>query len=260
MPLHSVFHKGNALALDGVQNDAGGLVVFRVESLDGGLDGVIIVAIDGQNVEIESLELFFQRVAVHDRLGGAVDLQMVAVQEDAEVGELVVGRKHERLPALALFHLAVAHDGVDADGLLLELGTQCHAAGGGDTLAQAAGGHIHARHRVHVGVALQVAADLTQGLQVFHREIAALGQSGVQAGGRVALGEHQTVTVRCFRIFRVNVHVHEIEVRQHLCNVQAAARMAALGAVGPLDHAHADVAGVLCQGELFCICHDGPPV
>ena len=35
--------------------------------------------------------------------------------------------------------------GVDADGLLLELGTQCHAAGGGDTLAQAAGGHIHAR-------------------------------------------------------------------------------------------------------------------
>ena len=157
-----------------------------------------------------------------------------------------MGRKHERLPALALFHLAVAHDGVDADGLLLELGTQCHAAGGGDALAQAAGGHIHARHRVHVGVALQVAADLTQGLQVFHRKIAALGQSGVQTGGRVALGEHQTVTVRCFRIFRVNVHVHEIEVRQHLCNVQAAARMAALGAVGPLDHAHADVAGVLC--------------
>ncbi len=186
-----------------------------------------------RTLKLKALSFFFQRVAVHDRLGGAVDLEVVAVQHDTEVGELIVGGEHESLPALALFHLTVTEDGVDADGLLLELGTQCHTAGGGDALAQRPGGHVHARHRVHVGVALQVAADLTQGLQVFHRKIAALGQGGVQAGGRVAFGEHQTVTVRCFRMFRVNVHVHEIEVRQHLCNVQAAARMAALGAVGP---------------------------
>ena len=58
----------------------------------------------------------------------------------------------------------------------------------------------------------------------------------------------------------VDVHLYKIEVGQHFGDVQAAARMAALGAVCALDHAHADVAGVLCQGEFFCICHDGPPV
>ena len=168
--------------------------------------------------------------------------------------------KHKGFPALALFDLAVAHDGIDVQGLACVLGTQCHAGGGRDALAQAAGGHIHARHTVHIGVALQVAADLAQSLEVFHREEAALGQRCVQAGGCVALGEHQTVTVRVLRSLRIDVHLYKIEVGQHFGDVQAAARMAALGAVCALDHAHADVAGVLCQGEFFCICHDGPPV
>ena len=185
---------------------------------------------------------------------------MVAVQHDAEVGELIVGGKHERLPALALFHLAIAKDGVDIDRLFADLCAQSHAAGGGHTLTQTAGGHIHARRLIHVGVALQVAADLAQGLEVFHREEPALGQRSVERRGGVALGQHQTVAVRLFRSLGVNIHIHEIEVRQHLGDVQTAARMAALGAVSSLDHAHADVAGVLGKGELFCICHDGPPV
>ena len=107
--------------------------------------------------------------AVHDRLGGAVDLEVVAVQHDAEVGELIVGGEHESLPALALFHLTVTEDGVDIDGLAAVLCAQSHAAGGRHALTQTAGGHIHARGLVHVGVALQIAADLTQALQVFHR-------------------------------------------------------------------------------------------
>ena len=185
---------------------------------------------------------------------------MVAVQHDAEVGELIVGGKHERLPALALFHLAIAKDGVDIDRLFADLCAQSHAAGGGHTLTQTAGGHIHARRLIHVGVALQVAADLAQGLEVFHREEPALGQRSVERRSGVALGQHQTVAVRLFRSLGVNIHIHEIEVRQHLGDVQTAARMAALGAVSSLDHAHADVAGVLGKGELFCICHDGPPV
>ena len=36
-------------------------------------------------------------------------------------------------------------------------------------------------------------------------------------------------------------------IRDRLCAVRA------------LDHAHADVAGVLGQSKFFCICHDGPP-
>ena len=37
VPVHGVAHKGNALALGGVHDDAGGLVVLGMESLDGGL-------------------------------------------------------------------------------------------------------------------------------------------------------------------------------------------------------------------------------
>ena len=85
-------------------------VVLGVERLDSRLDLVVVVAVDGQDVEVERLELFFQRGAVHDRLGGAVDLEVVAVQHDTEVGELIVGGKHESLPALALFHLTVTED------------------------------------------------------------------------------------------------------------------------------------------------------
>ena len=185
---------------------------------------------------------------------------MVAVQHNAQVGKAVVCGKHEGFPALALFHLAVAQDGVDVDGLTGVLGTQCHAAGGRHALTQTAGGHIHARGLVHVGVALQIAADLTQGLKVFHREIAALCQRCIQCRCCMALGQHQTVAVGHLGILRVNVHFHEIEVAQQLGDIQTAARMAALCAVRALDHAHADVAGVLGQSKFFCICHDGPPV
>ena len=55
MPIHRVGHKGDAGTLDGVQNDAGGLVVLGVERLDGGLDLVVVVAVDGQDVEVERL-------------------------------------------------------------------------------------------------------------------------------------------------------------------------------------------------------------
>ena len=76
----------------------------------------------------------------------------------------------------------------------------------------------------------------------------------------MALGQYQTVAVGLLRVLRVNVHFYEIEVAQQFGDIQTAARMAALCAVRALDHAHADVAGVLGQGEFFCICHDGPPV
>ena len=161
---------------------------------------------------------------------------------------------------LALFHLTVTEDGVDIDGLAAVLCAQRHAAGGRHALTQTAGGHIHARSLIHVGVALQVAADLAQGLEVFHREEPALGQRGVKCRSRMALGQHEAVAVRFFRLLGVDIHIHEVEIRQHLGDVQTAARMAALGAVSSLDHAHADVTGVLGKGKLFCICHDGPPV
>ena len=231
-----------------------------MESLHGALDLVKVVAVDGDHIEVEGAQLIFQRGAVHDSLGGAIDLQMVAVQHHAQVRKAVVGGKHKGLPAFALFHLAIAQNGVNVHGRAGVLCAQRHAAGGGDALTQTAGGHIHAGHTVHVGVTLQAAADLTQGLELFHREEAPLCQRCVQRRGGMTLGQHQTVAVGHPGLGRVDVQFLKVQIRQHVCDAQTAARMTTACTVGPFDHAHADVAGVLFQGKFFSICHDGPPV
>ena len=71
-------------------------------------------------------------------------------------------------------------------------------------MPQAAGGHIHTGHRVHVGMALQIAVDVTQGGQVLHREEAAVSQGAVQARRSVALGEDEPVPIIPFGVGGVN--------------------------------------------------------
>ena len=207
-----------------------GAALFGVEGFHRSLDLVQVVAVDGQHLEAEGLQLFVLGGAVHDFFNGAVDLQMVQVQKDAEIVQLVVGRKHKGLPALALFDLAVAHDGVDPPHLIqpLDLGAQGHAAGGGDALAQAAGGHIHAGDGVHIGVALQAAAQLAQGGQLLRGEKAALGQGCIKGRGRMALGKDQPVPLGPGGVGGVDPHLPEVQKGQHLRDGQAAARVAAL--------------------------------
>ena len=107
---------------------------------------------------------------------------------------------------------------------------------------------------------LQIAADLAQRFQVFDREEAALSQRSIQSRCCMALGQNQTIPILGVRILGIHIHIHEIEVAQYLSDIQTAARMTALCTVSSLDHTHPDMAGVFCQGKLFCICHDGPPV
>ena len=180
-----------------------------------------------------------QRLGVHDVAGRAVDLQAVDIDHDAQVIELVVVGEHERLPAFALFDLTVAQQGVDVDVAAQLFGTQRHAAGGGNTLAQGTGAHVNTGDGVHVGVALQVAVGVAQRGQVGHREEAALRQRGIQAGGAVALAKYKTVAVGVLRLFGVNAHFAEIQIGQNVRRGQAAARMTAPGTVGGFDHTHA---------------------
>ena len=164
------------------------------------------VAVADDGVKAESIHLLIQRFAVHDLGGGAVNLQAVHIDHDAEVIQLIVVGKHKCFPALALFDLAVTQQGVHVDVGVLHLGGQCHAGCGGNTLAQAAGAHINTGNRVHVGVALQVAAGAAQGRQVSHGEEPALCQHRVQARRCMALGKHKTVTVRVLRVLRIDLH------------------------------------------------------
>ena len=200
------------------------------------------MAVDGDDVEAEGGELLVQGLQRHDVLGGAVDLEAVHVHDDAQVIQLVLGGGHKGLPALALVQLAVAHDGVDAVVLVVELAAQGHANGGGDALAQGAGGHVHAPDVVHLYVAGHVAVDAAEHVQVVHGEEAPQRQNGIEGGAAVALGHDEAVTVRVLGV--LGVHVHDVEV-QGSDQVQAGHGAAGVAGGGVVDHGQAQNAGLV---------------
>ena len=167
-----------------------------------------------------------------------------------------MGCKHESFPALAFLDLAVAQKGKDVHAGFLHLGGQRHAAGGGNALAQAAGGHIHAGHRVHVGVTFQIAAVMAQGGQVTHREKSAFCQSGIQSGGAVALGQNKPIPQGVLRVFGVDVHNLDIQIGQHIGGRQTSAGMSAFCAVRRFNDSHPHAGRSHFQLQRFSFCHN----
>ena len=255
MPAGIVLHVGDILALNGLHNDGSGLALGGLCGLHSLLDGIEIVAVDGLHMEAESLQLVHDGVGAHNIGNIAVDLQAVVVDDDAQVIQLIVGGEHERLPALAFLDLAVTQQGVNTVGLAGVLGSQRHAAGGGNALAQGAGGHIHTGNGVHIGVALQIAVDMAQGLQILHGEETAMGQRGVQAGCGMALTQDKTVPVLPLGILGIDIHFLEVQIGEHFGSGQAAAGVAAFGTVSRFDDAHANLAGGELQLLLFAESH-----
>ena len=168
VPIDGVFHVADAQTLGGAQQEAGGLAaaVGQVKHLEGLLQIGEGVAVADDGVEAEGIHLVVQRLGVHDIAGRAVDLQAVDIDHDAQVIELVVVGEHERLPAFALFDLTVAQQGVDVDVAAQLFGTQRHAAGGGNTLAQGTGAHVNTGDGVHVGVVLLKISNISLKIQM----------------------------------------------------------------------------------------------
>ena len=88
-----------------------------------------------------------------------------------------------------------------------------------------------------------MAADLPQRQQVLLREEAPLGQRGVQAGGGVALGQDKAVPVLPLGVLGVHIQLLAVQVGEQVGGGQAAAGVARLGGVGPLDDPHPDLTG-----------------
>ena len=96
---------------------------------------------------------------------------------------------------------------------------------------------------------------MAQGEQVALREESPQRQGGVQAGGSVALGQDKAVPVGPLGVLGVHVHLLEVEVGEQVGGGQAAAGMTGLGGVGPLDDAHAHLAGGSHQLLFLIGCH-----
>ena len=258
MPAGLVFHVADSLALDGVHQDHRGLAGagIGVEPGEGGFDLVKVVAVDGDHVEAEGGEFLIHRGGAHDLLGGAVDLEPVQVYDGAQVVQLVVVGKETGLPDLALGDLAVSQQAVDVHVLAQVLGALGHAHGGGDALAQGAGGHVDAGDGVHVGVTLEVAVNVAQGGQVLYGEEATEGQRRVEAGGRVALGQDKPVPIRPAGVGGVDPQLFEVEIGEQVGRRETAAGMAGFGAVGGGQNGLAHVAGGQLQLPLFLFGHN----
>ena len=113
---------------------------------------------------------------------------------------------------------------------------------------------------VHVGVALQVAVNAPEGLQVLHREEAPLGQSGVQAGSGVTLAEDEPVPVRVLGVLGVYTQFVKIKIGKEIRCGQAAAGVAALGGVGGRENVHPGLTGGDLQRLQFLRKHSTTPL
>ena len=79
MPADLVFHKGNALALDGSCENRGRLALDGLCLFDRALNLLKVVAVNLDDLKAERLKFFVERFNAADLLNGAVDLQTVLV-------------------------------------------------------------------------------------------------------------------------------------------------------------------------------------
>ena len=145
----------DALALVGQRDDAGRHALDGVGPVEGLEDLAQVVAVDDLGLPAEGGELAVDRVHVQDLLGGAGLLEVVAVDDQREVVELILGGRGGGLPVLALVELAVAGHDVGVIALLVDPGRQRMADADREPLAERAGRRLDAGEPLHVGVALR---------------------------------------------------------------------------------------------------------
>ena len=193
VPAGLVLHHGRSLALGGIGHDQGGLALHGFCAIKCRVHGVDVVAVDADDIPSEGRKARLHGILVHDLLGGAGDLQAVAVHHGAQVVQLVLGGAHGALPDGALGQLAVAHHHIGAGGPLVHLLGQRHADRHRQPVAQGTGIHLDAGQLV-VRMADEFAAKLAVLFDdLFDREEALLGQHRVEGLHAVALGHYKHV-------------------------------------------------------------------
>ncbi len=207
----AAFKGGAALGHGRVADDQGRLGGFGLAGRDGGADLVMVVAVDLDDLPVHALEqsLVIDRVHAAGRSG---QLDLVAVVVDDELAQAPLSEQGRAAQADGFLDVAVRGQdiGVMTSCFRIQIGAQeClghgHAAGHGETLAQWAGGGLHAVGHVVLGMARRLAAELPEGLQIVDGQGAAQSQQRIEQGGLVPGGEHEAVTVEPFRVVRIEV-------------------------------------------------------
>ena len=196
---------------------------------EGGAQGRVIVAVDCRDVPAEGAELGLEVAERDDLLRPPVGLHLVAVDDDPEPAEPLVGGRLERLPVLPLLELAIPGHHHDAPCPAESPLRERNPPALGDAHAQGPRARLDPGH-ADIGVAVQ-AAEPPQPQQTLERHDAEGEQHRVQAGHVVALGRKEDVAIGI-----VEAALGDVElVEQEVCDdVERAERRAEVPRPGTL--------------------------
>jgi hypothetical protein len=195
----------------------------------------VVVAVDLDDREAEGGGLLVQRVQVVGLAYGGALLEPVAVDDDGEPVQFVLGGGHHRLPVAALLQFAVADEHVRAAPGDVELGRQGMAHGDGQAVAQRSGVGLDAADLRAVGVAVERRQGLEEGGQFLDRQEAEGGERGVEDAGDVALGQDEAVAVRVVDGVRGDVEHRPVQGGENVHCGQIAADVPRVGVVHQLQ-------------------------
>ena len=238
-------------------------------------DGFGVVAVHiGDDLPAIGLKAF-RRVVGEPALDVAVDRNPVVVVKRDQFAEAERAGQRAGFMRDAFHQAAVAkeHVGRVIDDLmvrLVELGRQhlfgnSEADGVGDALTERAGGRLDAGCVADFRVAGGTRAELAEILQIVDRQVVAgQVQQRVDQHRAMAVGKHETVAVRPFRVGRV---VPQVAAPQHFGDFGHAHRRAGVAGVCFLHGVHgqcANRAGERGEGDAGAAAggrgHDGLPI
>jgi hypothetical protein len=230
-----------------------GRAVLLGRPAQGGGDLAVVVAVDGLHGPAGGLEAGDLVAGFRDR-GLAVDGGVVVVEQHRQLGELQAAGDADGLVADAFHQAAVAgdHPGAVVDEVMAEAASQMslghrHADGGGQALAQRAGGGLDARGVVDFRVAGGQRSPLTEVLDLLHRHGLEAGQvkQGIEQHRAVAGRQHEAVAVGPIGLARVELQELAPQHGRHVGHAHRHALVTGLGLVHGVHGKDADRVGHL---------------
>ncbi len=226
--------------------DQGGPVGLGLGGLDGGIDGLRIVALHiADHVPAVGFEALGGVVGV-PAVDMAVDGVVVVIPEGDQLAQAPSAGQRASLVGDAFHHAAVAHKYISmviddfVAGLVEFVCQQLFGHGHADRvrnpLAQRAGRGFHAHGVTIFRMARGLGVHLAEALDFFHRQVIAREmQQGVDQHGAVAVGLHETVAVEPLRVRGV---VAQMVVPQDLGDFRHAHGRAGMAGIGLLHGVH----------------------
>ena len=191
------------------------------------------------------------RVVLEPAADVAVDRNAVVVVDRDQLIEVPDAGKRADFVADAFHEAAVAQEHIRAvvdDGEALavefraeELFGERHADAVRDALAERTRRRFDARSHMHLGVARGFAAELTESLEVVHREVIARQmQKRVLQHRAVAVRENEAVAAEPLRISGIEAQMARPERRGDICHAHRHAGVAGLGFLNSIHGERAD--------------------